>query len=450
MAIPKALLWTMVGVVVVGGLVSYLGCKALGRAFLGDVDALAAALPAELEAARREGLPTDPVALFPGRPVPDSKNAAAVIAGESAAVNKRLPSSHAAILAMANLAKGTASWQDEGNIREAIKPLKPSLDRIVAASKKPFCDFGKDYSLGAYVLFPEFAQIKTVVKVLGGRAHLAAQGGRLAEAEASLTAAFKLSQFAGQEPCLIGSLVQIACAAITQRTLRKIIFEQGKDARVLAMANRLSGNSIRPVDMRRAFKGELVMGLATIRTLKGLKEVEMLSSGAPSEETSPPMEFIAGHMRSAWQTRYVQFWRRVFSRLPKDPKDFLALRKVMIEETAAEEKHTSLDYMMNKILLPVFDQAALACCKERSDLALTRAVVDLFKYRVRRGTFPDRLGELPRKYVDAFDNKPLRYRKTAAGFLIYSIDRDLRDDGGMKLQPGGPTDGPRDFVVEYP
>ena len=41
---------------------------------------------------------------------------------------------------------------------------------------------------------------------------------------------------------------------------------------------------------------------------------------------------------------------------------------------------------------------------------------------------PDLLPEIP---TDPFDGKPLRYRATTDGFVVYSVYQDKRDDGGV-------------------
>jgi hypothetical protein len=36
--------------------------------------------------------------------------------------------------------------------------------------------------------------------------------------------------------------------------------------------------------------------------------------------------------------------------------------------------------------------------------------------------------------VDPFDGQPLRYRTQGAGYVLYSIGPDLKDDGGTHLK----------------
>ena len=56
------------------------------------------------------------------------------------------------------------------------------------------------------------------------------------------------------------------------------------------------------------------------------------------------------------------------------------------------------------------------------------------------GRLPDSLDELVPKWLDAvptdpFDDKPIRYKKLAKGFVTYSVGPDLKDDGGKERNP---------------
>jgi hypothetical protein len=67
------------------------------------------------------------------------------------------------------------------------------------------------------------------------------------------------------------------------------------------------------------------------------------------------------------------------------------------------------------------------------------------RYRLANGRWPGSLrglvpGQLAQIPVDPFDGKPLRYRRTADGVVIYSIGSDGTDNGGKleRLRPGTP------------
>ncbi len=72
------------------------------------------------------------------------------------------------------------------------------------------------------------------------------------------------------------------------------------------------------------------------------------------------------------------------------------------------------------------------------------------RYRVAHGDWPRTVAEfvpayLPAVPLDPFDGEPLRYRRTDAGVVIYSVGEDGRDDGG-DANPPPDSWVPRDVV----
>ena len=70
-------------------------------------------------------------------------------------------------------------------------------------------------------------------------------------------------------------------------------------------------------------------------------------------------------------------------------------------------------------------------------LLTARVGLAIERYRLATGKLPDALSELVPAYLDAvpedpFDGKDLRYEKLGVDFVVYSIDKDLRDDGGSE------------------
>lgn len=61
------------------------------------------------------------------------------------------------------------------------------------------------------------------------------------------------------------------------------------------------------------------------------------------------------------------------------------------------------------------------------------------RYELAHGRLPDSLDQLVPRYLDAvpldwFDGQPLKYKRTEAGALIYSVGRDGKDDGGVRQE----------------
>jgi len=89
-------------------------------------------------------------------------------------------------------------------------------------------------------------------------------------------------------------------------------------------------------------------------------------------------------------------------------------------------------------------------------LRIIRVALGVERWRLaHNGNVPDSLAELvpdclPAIPNDPFDEKPLRYKKLASGYVIYSIGSDLTDDGG-KEKPANAKDTDRydiTFTVE--
>jgi hypothetical protein len=72
-------------------------------------------------------------------------------------------------------------------------------------------------------------------------------------------------------------------------------------------------------------------------------------------------------------------------------------------------------------------------------LDLSKVSLALAAYRAEKGDFPDALAALAPAYIrevpkDLFTDGPLVYRKTATGFLLYSLGPNMKDDGGKTLE----------------
>ena len=68
---------------------------------------------------------------------------------------------------------------------------------------------------------------------------------------------------------------------------------------------------------------------------------------------------------------------------------------------------------------------------------LTKVAVALAAHKAETGRYPEGLAELEGKYfqespTDLFaDGAPLKYRRTAKGYLLYSVGENQQDDGGV-------------------
>jgi len=77
-----------------------------------------------------------------------------------------------------------------------------------------------------------------------------------------------------------------------------------------------------------------------------------------------------------------------------------------------------------------------AATQESVDLA--RVAIALERYRLAHGDYPDSLDVLAPQFIDKVPHdliggQPLKYRKTANNFVLYSIGWNEKDDGGVPV-----------------
>jgi hypothetical protein len=88
------------------------------------------------------------------------------------------------------------------------------------------------------------------------------------------------------------------------------------------------------------------------------------------------------------------------------------------------------------IILPAADRCAAVAGEADAARQMSRLALTMIAFHAKNNKYPDRLDELAPDYVpsiprDPFDGQPLRMKREIKGLLLYSIGRDLKDDGGV-------------------
>jgi len=96
-----------------------------------------------------------------------------------------------------------------------------------------------------------------------------------------------------------------------------------------------------------------------------------------------------------------------------------------------------------RIMFPAFLGAFEAHVCSEARLALAKVTLALKLYKHQHGAYPEDLSALAPEIlkavpVDPFTGKPLIYRRVGNGFIIYSVGKDLTDNGGID-RPGTAT-----------
>ena len=87
---------------------------------------------------------------------------------------------------------------------------------------------------------------------------------------------------------------------------------------------------------------------------------------------------------------------------------------------------------------PALEQAHEAGTRGETKADLSQVGIALSRYQKQNGNFPDSLDPLAPDYLpalpaDPYTGKPFVYRIDDEGALIYSLGKNLKDDGGKPL-----------------
>jgi len=123
-----------------------------------------------------------------------------------------------------------------------------------------------------------------------------------------------------------------------------------------------------------------------------------------------------------------------------------------VEDEVESVRHRVPPHILTAILVPVFAHSSRRRDQASATLGVDQIALLLKVYRARKGAYPDSLEPLTDLVdrhlpMDPFSGKPFRYERRGAGFIVYSIGPNLKDDGGTPRPPPPP---PPEHPPEHP
>jgi len=424
-----------VTIAIVGGipLICLLGSFALLRASFGKA---AAGHDAELDAAKKDGIPLEPADLAAMVRVPDSENAAPLYQKILPIIHEQGPLTKQ----FSAISSGFGHRAKPADIEKAYAAL-PAMRDVLAkareATKLPHCDFKRNWGLGPNVLFPEMSGMKNLARALAFEAKARAQTGDLNGALEDLTAAQKIGRHVGEDPNIIGLLVQVSIESIVQSALDEIIDKHKSDAHFLAAAKKMH-DAFGPLpNFRYALGGEVVMGRVALRMIKSHADFSMQDFSSSGEESKTPRAFPGEEIifssptvKDAFDMKLVHAYRMMYENASPDPDKWEITEKASKEAESQIDADHSISNMPSRVLAPVFSGVPGAIGRMIAHRHLTDTEIRLLLDQTRTGSLPSKLPNYGLSTMDPFSGKPLAYKPSKHGFLLYSFGPDRTDDGG--------------------
>jgi len=410
----------------------------------------------ELARLRAEGAPLTLAQAAPP-PVPDSENAAPLY--EKAFQGLLDPQDSLATMRfLASRESGSATPRTPTLAQmEAILARHEADFRLLEqGSKRPVARFPVDWEHpAAAIFFPHMGGARNATRFLCVKAVVNAHNGHSGDALQDLAIAIRMSSQISATPTLIAQLVRAACIKIVAAVLPEVMAA----APLTAAESRAFYDLLAKVDMTgpwvRSMEGERAFGLAMFDDMHHARSGEfaygLLGGWVQPEATTGVLErFLmwAGRvaLTRAWPLTRI-LWQP-FLRL--DEVQYLRHMQVLVAlagksyeqnvkgQQRLEKEKARLPWyaVVTNTLAPIFTRATQARDEARATVGVMQAALALRDYQIQHGSYPASLSDLRAAGGwaiphDPFSGKPFLYRREGAGYLVYSVGPDLKDDGGI-------------------
>lgn len=305
-----------------------------------------------------------------------------------------------------------------------------------------------DLSAGFEAAIPDLGEIRTAVRLLELEAILHAENGDGKLAVSSAISCFGIARSLAKEPLLISQLVRAACQNLAASTIEYCINRIEPADEQLVKLIECVYNAELLSDISCAFVGELCMGISFFKD-PGSMNPDVIS-GIPLR---PIIElYKAIGMADADAIIYLDIMDGYIktAQLPVHQR----LKAAKAIDTRLES--TSQIHIMLHAIMPALARVNTIELRTIAQLRTARVALAVERHRLAAGKLPDVLIDLVPTYLDTvptdpFDGKDLRYEKLGVGFVVYSVDQDLRDDGGTEEPSRKTKEAPTwdvTFIVE--
>jgi len=362
-------------------------------------------------------------------------------------------------------AKETLPWVGRAKRPARTEPVDPALRQAIEtflaenekalsllheAAALDYARFSRDFSLGHDMPLPSLLDIRHGARLLALESLTACANDDPNRAAETVRATLALARSL-DDPVPISRLVQIAVRGTAYSNLEQVV---NRVSLTDAQLQTLSGwvqTYVDPEGYRHTLIGERCFGLAMFR-----------DPGAVSPESGGsklvaaiviPMKILGLYDRD--MLAYVDMMQDYIDALALPEGECMAAYKTISGAFQRGERGGFLTRQFAPASLRTYQLEMRHLARRR----VTLTVLAIERHRLAQGGLPNALGDLVPTYlaavpIDPFDGQPLRYRLLEKGYVIYSIDTDEIDDGGVERnkknrRPDGKPMQDANFFVEH-
>lgn len=324
-----------------------------------------------------------------------------------------------------DIVKGKADIDDE--IREYVKENRHAIKYFVDAGDAPHCDWGLDYSEGMEMQMPQFAPLRTLVKIVMAQTKIATVSADYNRALDLCLSLHKAGSHIGGDGVLISYLVGLSFNALANQgimdilphisdnpeiliRLRGQVFEvSGKLPSLTASLNRDMSVCGQHIDKEKAayILDELLLGEQIS------KEKARIIRQADENFFKASKEYYLSHQAALLTAIELPY-----------PESYEQL--VRLGEKLGSDSKDNPNAMLTSLIVPAIDRVFCLDVKSKTHFNAIKTAIEVYLIKARTGKLPDALpAGLP---GDLFSGKAFKYEKNADGFILSCQGKDLSKD----------------------
>jgi hypothetical protein len=314
-----------------------------------------------------------------------------------------------------------------------------ALAKAAEALKLPSSRYPIDCSLCSQTPLPHLTSLKHLTELCQYKAELALTREDTHEAAGAITSILGLARTIEDEPTLISQLVRQKLLGMAVATLERSINLNFSAPEATNLSSSLT-QTAQIQCLARALIGERAMLAPYFRTSR--RENPRIYGPKPAGE-----EDSVDNIRSRdWALlKLVGYYEMDFGQFLFVMDNVIPLASLAPPANLEVDRHFAKAAAFSKkkrrtISAIVFSSYQITAARENESLARLRLAITalaLEHFRNQKGNLPDTLEELKPAFLsdipaDPFTGDDVLYRRFAKGYVVYSVGRDLVDDGGKE------------------
>jgi len=355
--------------------------------------------------------------------VADDQNAAILYAQAAKALNYKgrfVPAQLASKEAAAFLSQNTTAIN---LIREATTKSQYSPDR--------------NWKNPLVVIFPEFAQMRNLARLLAMQAQYEAEMRNTDAALQDVRRLFVMVRHISAEPVLIGTLVARALDALANGTLAKVLLissiniKQARDFE--ASLPQVDWNAA----LSHAYLGERTFTIVSFNIPELIDANSGQSTfGGFSKFLTWILQRVTTPLRKLDETYSLRLWQDLLANTKNAPVPVPLNYNQEINEKIQRAPWYA---RMTKTTFPIYNRQGMLFDRTEVERREREIALALTVYHSKYHQYPATLKEAEALWkstfpLDPYNNKPFRYKSDGNTFLLYSVNEDGKDNGGRWKQ----------------